>query len=74
MYLYMCCVCTRVYIFITGHLLHKKLSIGNAIDVIFFEVLKTFDTFLHFALLQKISYLFGVVGKEKKERILTMLG
>ena len=50
-------------LFITDHLINKELSTGNAVDVVFFNVSKAFDTILHSILLHKISNSFGVVGK-----------
>ena len=47
----------------TDHLINKELSTGNAVDVVFFDVSKVFDTVLHSTLLHKISNLFGVIGK-----------
>ena len=52
-------------LFITDHLIYKELSTGNAVDVVFFDVSKAFDTVTvpRSALLQKIANLFRVVGK-----------
>ena len=48
---------------ITDHLINKELNTGNAVDVVFFDVSKAFDTVSHSTLPLKLSNSFGVVGK-----------
>ena len=54
---------TTSNLLITDHLINKELSTGNAVDVVFFDVSKAFDTVPDSTLLHKISNSFGVVGK-----------
>ena len=48
------------------------MCIGSAVDVLFIDVSKVFDTVPHSNLLQTISYFFGVVGK-LQARLLSFL-
>ena len=48
---------------ITDHLINKELSTVNAVDVVFFDVSKAFESVPHSTLLHKIANLFGVVKK-----------
>ena len=54
---------TTSNLLITDHLINKELSTGNAVDVVFFDVSKAFDTIPHSTLRHKISNLFGEVRK-----------
>ena len=54
---------TTSNLLITDYLINKELSSDNAVDVVFFDVSKAFDTVPHSTLLHKISNSFGVVVK-----------
>jgi hypothetical protein len=46
----------------TDHLIHAEIEKGNAVDVIFFDISKAFDTVPHTTLLLKLSTTFGITG------------
>ena len=50
-------------LFITDPLVNKELSTGKAVDIVFFDVSKVFDTVPYSTLLNKISNSLGVAGK-----------
>ena len=51
------------FLLYTDYLIHTEIHKGNAVDVILFDMSKTFDSIRHASLLNKLTSNFRIVGK-----------